>query len=825
MTSYRERTPAGHRFLHRFVTANALGVSIWLSGSAVLSAQPATTVTPQLIAEESFEATAVTVEATLNRYCLSCHREQIVSGRDTAPSMMVSQLRLAGIAFDTLDPTYVGRDAEQWERVVRKLQSRTMPPVGRPRPEDAIYGQAAEWIESELDRVAVEQPNPGRRPALHRLTRTEYRNAIRDLLALDALPKEFDVETLLPADNATSGFDNLADLLFVSPATLERYLAAARKISRLAVGDTSMPPIVDRYQLDRDLIQDAHLDGLPLGTRGGTAIRSHLPADGEYVVTVEFAQAAREEHEVEVTVDGERVRVFTIGGRELVRGASGVFAFEAEPPVDVRVPMRAGPREIAVAFLQKTGASHEGLVRSSRRGQRREPAVATVSLSGPYGVDGSGDTPSRRRIFSCDPTSDVRAETACAREIFSTLARRAYRRPVTDSDLELLMPFYEQGRSAAGFERGVQQGLERMLVSPEFLFRIERDPEGVAGGIPYGVSDLEFASRLSFFLWSSIPDDALLSAAVAGELREPAMLEAQVQRMLADSRASAFVENFAAQWLYLRDIAEKEPDPGFFPAFDENLRRAFQRETALFIEDVLRHDGEVTDLLTADYSFLNERLAKHYGIPHVYGSHFRRVSLAGTERRGLLGHGGILTLTSYATRTSPVLRGKWILENLLSSPPPPPPPDIPALDETSEEGVALSMRAAMEQHRANPACASCHSQMDPLGFALENFDAVGRWRDRSESNEPIDASGVLPDGTNFVGPDEMRAALLREPKRFVGTVTEKLLTYALGRNLESYDMPAVRAIVRRAAENDYRFSSVVLGIVSSTPFKMRMPQS
>jgi len=396
---------------------------------------------------------------------------------------------------------------------------------------------------------------------------------------------------------------------------------------------------------------------------------------------------------------------------------------------------------------------------------------------------------------------------------------------VTDSDLELLMPFYEQGRSAAGFERGVQQGLERMLVSPEFLFRIERDPEGVAGGIPYGVSDLEFASRLSFFLWSSIPDDALLSAAVAGELREPAMLEAQVQRMLADSRASAFVENFAAQWLYLRDIAEKEPDPGFFPAFDENLRRAFQRETALFIEDVLRHDGEVTDLLTADYSFLNERLAKHYGIPHVYGSHFRRVSLAGTERRGLLGHGGILTLTSYATRTSPVLRGKWILENLLSSPPPPPPPDIPALDETSEEGVALSMRAAMEQHRANPACASCHSQMDPLGFALENFDAVGRWRDRSESNEPIDASGVLPDGTNFVGPDEMRAALLREPKRFVGTVTEKLLTYALGRNLESYDMPAVRAIVRRAAENDYRFSSVVLGIVRSTPFKMRMPQS
>jgi len=825
MTSYQERDLPGRRFLYRFVAVNALGVAMWLFGVGALSAQPAAPVAPPSGAEQGFEVTATSVEATLNRYCLSCHRDRIVSGRETAPSMMVSQLRLAGVAFDTLDPTQVGRDAEQWERVVRKLQSRTMPPVGRPRPDDAIYRQVAEWIEYELDRTALEQPNPGRRPALHRLSRTEYRNAVRDLLALDALPKEFDVETLLPADNATSGFDNLAELLFVSPATLERYLAAARKISRLAVGDTSMPPIVDRYQLDRDLIQDTHLDGLPLGTRGGTVIRSHLPADGEYVVTVEFAQAAREEHEVEVTVDGERVRVFPIGGRELVRGASGVFAFEAEPPVDVRVPMRAGPREIAVAFLQKTGASHEGLVRSSRRGQRREPAVATVSLSGPYGVDGSGDTPSRRRIFSCEPTGDVRTETACAREIFATLARRAYRRPVTDSDLEVLMPFYEQGRSAFGFERGIQQGLERMLVSPEFLFRIERDPEGVATGTPYVVNDLEFASRLSFFLWSSIPDDALLSAAVAGELREPEILETQVRRMMADPRASALVENFAAQWLYLRDVAEKEPDPGFFPAFDENLRRAFQRETALFIDDVLRHDGEVTDLLTADYSFLNERLAKHYGIPHVYGSHFRRVSLAGTERRGLLGQGGILTLTSYATRTSPVLRGKWILENLLSSPPPPPPPDIPALDETSDEGVALSMRAAMERHRANPACASCHSQMDPLGFALENFDAVGRWRDRSESNEPIDAGGVLPDGTNFVGPDEMRAALLREPKRFVGTVTEKLLTYALGRNLESYDMPAVRAIIRSAAENDYRFSSVVLGIVRSTPFKMRMPQS
>ena len=771
------------------------------------------------------EATAASVEATLNRYCVTCHNERIVNGRGTAPSMLVSQLRTAGLALDALDVNHVGEDSDAWERVIRKLEARTMPPVGRPRPDESTYGDVVGWLEVELDRAAAEAPNPGRRPALHRLSRTEYQNAVRDLLALDDLPKEFDVSTLLPADNVTSGFDNLAELLFVSPATLERYLAAARKISRLAVGDTSMPPIVDRYQLDRDLIQDGHLEGLPLGTRGGTLIRSHLPADGEYVLTIEFAQAAREEHEVEVSVDGERVGLFNIGGRPLVRGASGVFAFEAEPPVDVRVPLGAGPRDIAVAFLQKTGARHEGLVRASRRGQRREPAISTVTLSGPYGVDGSGDTPSRQRIFTCRPVGGPAAAEPCAREILSTLARRAYRRPVTGADLDLLLPFYEEGRAEGGFDRGVQRALERMLVSPEFLFRIERDPTDVAPGSSYRVSALELASRLSFFLWSSIPDDELLDRAVDGTLSDPSVLEAQVGRMLADGRSRALIDNFAEQWLYLRDVEAKEPDPGFFPGFDENLRQAFQRETELFMDSVLREDRRVSELLTADYTFLNERLARHYGIPHVYGSHYRRVSLDGTARRGLLGQGGILTLTSYATRTSPVLRGKWILENLLASPPPPPPPDIPALAETTDDGAALSMRAAMERHRANPACASCHAQMDPLGFALENFDAVGRWRMRSESNDAIDASGILPDGTSFEGPDGMRAALLREPERFVATVTEKLLTYALGRNVESYDMPAVRAIVHEAAQNDYRFSSIVLGIVRSTPFQMRMSQS
>ena len=811
MTTRRGRPAA-------FETLAGMALVLAAGGAAMASASAAA---PR---EAGAPTTAAGVEATLDRYCVTCHSERVVEGRGTAPSMLVSQLREIGLAFDALDLADLGDHTDVWERVVRKLESRTMPPVGRPRPDEETYEAVAGWLETALDRHAAESPNPGRRPALHRLSRTEYRNAVRDLFALDDLPKEFDVSTLLPADNATSGFDNLAELLFVSPATLERYLAAARRISRLALGDTTLPPIVDRYQLDRDLIQDRHLDGLPLGTRGGALIRSHLPADGEYIVTVEFAQAARAEHEVEVSVDGQRVGLFTIGGRPLVRGASGVFAFEAEPPVDVRVPLDAGPREIAVAFLRRTGAQHEGLVRASRRGQRREPAIATVTVSGPYGVDGSGDTPSRRRILTCTPDAGADA-TPCAREILSTLARRAYRRPVTGADLDLLLPFYEDGAAQGGFERGIQHAIERMLVSPEFLFRIERDPAEAAAGSPYRIGDLELASRLSFFLWSSVPDDALLDRAFAGELRDPAVLEAEVRRMLADERSRALVDNFAEQWLYLRDVEAKEPDPGFFPGFDENLRQAFMRETALFIDSVLREDRSVSELLTADYTFLNERLAKHYGIPHVYGSHFRRVSLAGTERRGLLGQGGILTLTSYATRTSPVLRGKWILENLLASPPPPPPPDIPALAETNDDGAALSMRAAMERHRANPACASCHAQMDPLGFALENFDAVGRWRARGESNEPIDASGVLPDGTSFEGPTGMRQALLRDPERFVATVAEKLLTYALGRNLESYDMPAVRAIVRGAAADDHRFSSLVLGIVQSTPFRMRMPQS
>ncbi len=767
-------------------------------------------------------ATAGEVVAVLDQYCVTCHNARVVDGAGAAPSPLVAQLRSAGLALDRLDASNVAGDAAAWEAVVRKLRGGAMPPIGRPRPDEATIAGVASWLETSLDRAAAVEPDPGRRPALHRLSRTEYANAVRDLLGLDDLPKELDIAVMLPADNATSGFDNLAELLFVSPTLMERYLAAARKISRLAIGDPTMLPIVDTYQLDRDLVQDGHIEGLPLGTRGGTRVRSHLPLDGEYLITVQFTRAAREPHDVEVSVDGRRVELFTVGENPPERLASGVFAFDADPDVQVRVPLRAGPREVAVAFLPKSGAVSEGLVRSYRS-RSRQPSIASVIVSGPYGADGAGDTPSRERILICRPRTGAPEpeQNACSRSILWTLARRAYRRPVTESDLDRLLPFYEQGRGEGGFERGIQRALERLLVSPEFLFRVERDPADAAGGDVYAVSDLELASRLSFFLWSSIPDDELLDTAIRGELREPGVLERQVRRMLADDRSAALVDNFAEQWLFLRDVDAKEPDAGFFPGFDENLRQAFRRETELFVDSVLRGDGSVLDLLTASHTFVNERLARHYGIPHVYGSHFRRVELGAPERHGLLGQGSILTLTSYATRTSPVLRGKWILENLLASPPPPPPPDVPSLDETTESGEPRSMREAMEQHRANPACASCHSQMDPLGFALENFDAIGRWRTVSESDTPIDASGVLPDGRRFEGPAGLRTALLHAPDQFVHTVTEKLLTYALGRGVEHFDAPTIRAIVRDAERDGYRFASIVLGIVNSTPFQMR----
>jgi cytochrome c5 len=799
----------------------------------------------------SGRAELVEARAVLDRYCVSCHNER---------------LRTAGLMLDKMDVGKVSAGPETWEKVVRKLRSRAMPPAGRARPDEATYEGVASQLERDLDRLAAASPNPGKLPAFHRLTRTEYRNAIRDLLALEELPKAVDLASLLPADNTSTGFDNLADLLFVSSTQLEQYLSAAQKISRLAVGDSTIRPIVDTYRLSSESNQDVHVDGLPLGTRGGTAIRTFLPLDGEYSIHIELTAAPREPQQLEVSVDGERMRLFTVSDKPAARpGASDVdpavskpqkssaeSSIELDPgsPIqidsvvyrrferdqqaearraaiangfDVLLPLKAGPREIGVAFIKGPSAPSENLVLPRLRGKGQLPGVASVTLKGPQNPRGPGDTPSRRRILVCHPASRTN-EAACAKRILSTTARRAYRRPVTDADLQPLLAIYNAGLAEGGFDAGIEQALERILVSPQFLFRIERDP--VSGGVSR-ISDVELASRLSFFLWSSIPDDELLNAAVAGKLKDPAVLEQQVRRMLADVRSQTLASNFGAQWLYLRDVEAKNPSPRFFPDFDLSLPQDFQRETELFLESVFHEDRSVIDLLSANYTFVNERLARHYGIGNVFGTNFRRITYSDdSPRRGLLGHGSILMLTSYANRTSPVLRGKYVLSNLLGAPPPPPPPNIPALvTEAKDSGKRLSMRESMAQHRTNPVCATCHARMDPIGFALDNFDAVGKWRTLDESGTPIDPSGVFPDGTTFEGIAGLRQLLLRRPEQFVGTLTENLLTYALGRSLAYYDAPTVRAIVREAARSDYRFSSLIMGIVKSTPFQMRTKSS
>ncbi len=743
----------------------------------------------------------------------------VAFGQSPAPSAVFKQYCVT--CHDLALEADVTKSAEFAEKVVRKLRTNAMPPAGAPRPNQATYDSVASYLERELDKAAAAKPNPGKLPLLHRLSRTEYENAIRDLLAVDALPKEMDYGLLLPPDNSSSGFDNIADLLFVSPTTMERYLDAARKISRLAVGDPTIPVMVNTYRLSPEQTQDIRVDSLPFGTRGGLGVRTDFPLDGEYVVKIDLSGAAREPHQIEVSVDGERLQLVTVGGNGgggRGRGGRGGGG-DGDKPVEIRVPVKAGPRLIGVAFVQRDEARDEATLRPRMRGRGFQPAMLNVSISGPYNAKGSGDTPSRRRIFVCRPAGES-DELPCAKRILSTLERRAYRRPVTDSDLDDLLPFYTAGRAESGFDLGIQKALERMLVSPQFLFRIERDPVGVAR-----ISDLELASRVSFFLWSSIPDDELLDVAARGKLHDGAILEQQVRRMLADPRSESLVTNFAAQWLFLRDVESKQPDVLLFPDFDDGLRHGFQRETELFLDSILRENRSVLDLLTANYTFLNERLAKHYGVPNVEGSYFRRYTFPdGSVRGGLLGQGSILTLTSYATRTSPVLRGKWVLENLLSDAPPPPPANIPALKtEGKQAGETLSMRAAMTQHRANPSCAGCHARMDPIGFAMENFDAVGRWRDNDAGNL-IDSSGVFPDGTKFEGMAGLRKVLLSHLDQFVGTIAGKLVMYGLGRNLQYYDAPAVRGIVREAAKNNYTFSSLILGVVKSTPFQMRQSQ-
>ncbi len=762
----------------------------------------------------------------LERYCVACHNDR---------------LRTAGLTLQGLEIGAVERDPERWEKVVGKLRAGDMPPAGRPRPTAAEVEPFVARLTAGLDGFAREHPDPGR-PAVHRLNRTEYGNAVRDLLEL-----EVDVAALLPADDSGGGFDNIADVLTVSPLLLERYLSAARKVSRLAVGDPAERAVL--YRVPRTLVQDGRTDAeLPLGTRGGVAIRHYFPMDGEYLLKVRMQRNRIDEirgllhsYRIDVLIDGQRVESFAVGGEEIERGAEGLeatytalanYLTHADDEFELRVAVTAGPHVVGVTFPSPSSAI-EGPPEKPVQPKSWDyyhaklglAGIGALEIRGPYHVAGPGETPSRRRIFTCRPAPGDSAarERRCAREIVAALARRAFRRPVTEADLRTLLGFYESGRAAGGFEAGIELALQRILVSPYFLFRVEQDPAGVAPGAPYPLADLELASRLSFFLWSSLPDERLLTLASARRLGDPAVLEREVRRMLADPRASALVDSFAAQWLGTRNLAFAVPNEDRFPAFDENLRRAFQRETELFIQSILREDRSVFDLLTAGHTYVNERLARHYGIPDVRGNWFRRVELAPDQaaRAGILGHGSVLTVTSLATRTSPVNRGKWILENLLGTPPPPPPPDVPALEEEDGGGAALSMREAMAAHRGNPACAACHAKMDPLGLALENFDAVGAWRTASESGEPIDAAGELPDGAAFRGPADLRRVLLARPDQFVETVVEKLLTYATGRGLEYYDRPAIRAIAREAAADGHRLSALVLGVVRSTPFRMR----
>ena len=781
----------------------------------------------------------------IDRYCVTCHNER---------------MRTADLALDTLDVSNVGADAAVWEKVARKLGAGLMPPTGRPRPDAATRHAFVARLEADLDAAWAARPDVSRTAIFHRLNRAEYGNAIRDLLALDV-----DVASLLPPDDAAYGFDNIADALGVSPLLMERYLSATRHVSRLAVGRSSTRPSVETYLVPLDLTQDDHVEGLPLGTRGGFATVHQFPLDAEYLIqfrlrrsVVETVRGLAEPHQIEVSLDGERVQLLNIGGEYPCGGikipcgtgnpnqgrrrggaaAPGAreaallyYAMNADEDLEVRLPVTAGPHTVAVAFLKTTDAVFDGIRQPLERSYIdpvaegwRPPHLRSIAISGPYEATGLGDTPSRRRIFECLPDHPDE-EAPCAKQIIATVARRAYRRPVTAAELAVPFEFYQMGRAEGSFEDGIGRALQRILVHPEFLFRVERDPVDSASETTYPLGDLELASRLSFFLWSSIPDDELLDVAERGELTDPEVFEQQARRMLRDPRSRALVTNFGAQWLYFRNMSAALPDPIQFPGFDDNLRQAMRRETELFFEDVIREDRSVLDFLTSNATFLNDRLARHYGIPNVSGSHFRRVTLPDGKRGGVLGQGSLLLATSYANRTSPVLRGKWILENIIGAPPPAAPPNVPELEETTEDGAPRSMREAMEAHRVNPVCANCHAKMDPLGFALENFDAVGRWRALSAAtNAPIDASGVLADGRTFEGAEELRTLLASRPEDFVATLTDKLLTYALGRGMEYTDAPVIRQIVRDAAHSDYRFSSLILGVAKSTPFQMRRSQ-
>jgi hypothetical protein len=773
----------------------------------------------------SAAAEAAKQRAWLNKYCVGCH-----NNRSKNPSEDPVNLESASVD-DLLS------SAATWERVIRKLAVRAMPPQGTPHPTEADFSGFTSWLAGSLDRAWEGKSNPGRY-VVHRLNRAEYGNAIRDLLGLDV-----DVTEGLPSDGADFGFDNIATSLKTSPLLLERYLTTAQRVSAMAVGDPDVRAGNTEYSISREFTQAGHIDGLPLGTRGGAVVRHVFPADGEYklmgrlVRGVEEGYAGVEGNDTPntfvLTVDGAEVYSAQVGGPRDHEIQSRDMN-EAKALVDARMTGRvvvtAGPHDVGFTWRERPSQLQDVWQPSLRDSQEIHmigglPKLRTVNVEGPYNVKGVSNTPSRERIFICRPAAAAE-ESACAQKILTNLARRAYRRPVTAADVEPPMSFYKQSRENGGnFDAGIRVGVARILSSPSFLYRMEKDPASARVGTAHAVSDIELASRLSFFLWSSIPDQKLLDLAEAGRLREPAVLSAQVRRMIADERANSLVSNFAGQWLQLRNLEAKvAPDLLMFPDFDDNIRKSFRRETEMLFEYIMRENRSSMELMSADYTFVNERLAKHYDIPGVYGTRFRQVKLTDPNRRGLLGQGSILSLTAVATRTSPVFRGKMVLSTFLNTPPSPPPPNVPTLEESNKEaGTAApkTVREQLELHRKNPGCASCHKIIDPPGFALENFNSVGQWRDTDADGKPIDAAGVLADGTKVDGPIALREAILSRPDAFVTTLTERMLTYALGRGIEPPDMPVVRRIVRKAAQNDYRFQSIITGIVESAPFQMR----
>lgn len=767
------------------------------------SVAPGATVTP---------AAARPSRALIDGYCVGCHNQRA---------------KVGGLALDTLDPSEPAPHAEVWEEAIRKLRGGLMPPPGAKRPEPALVDAFVASMEQTLDRAALANPNPGR-VALHRLNRTEYANAIEDLLGL-----RVDATAMLPKDDEAEGFDNVASVLSVSPSFLDQYISAARLVTARALGNPSARATSASYRPARGADQAVRVDGLPLGTRGGLVAEHLFPADGDYKININGLAAAgyvrgmEYRHTLVVLLDGVKVFEGAIGGEEDLRAidqqqASAVAAINGRfQGIPLRVT--AGPHRLGVTFVARTFAESDEVLHSFRpgAGEERIPKVGSVDIQGPFTATGLSETPSRQRVLVCRPATPA-DELPCATRILSTLARRAFRRPLTDQDLAAPLTFYRTARALGDFESGIREAIPAILASPKFLYRAERTPAGAAPGSVSRVTGPDLASRLSYFLVGRSPDDELLRLAEVGRLAEPAVLEAQVRRLLADPRAKSLVTSFAFQWLKMRSLDDIEPDAVVFPNFDESLRAAFRTEMELFIGSIFSEDRSVLELLGASHTFVNERLALHYGIPNVRGERFRRVTLTDPNRFGLIGKGGVLLATSYANRTSSVIRGAWILENLIGAPPAAPPPDVEAFKENKEGEKALSVRQIMEQHRAKPTCNACHGVMDPLGFSLENFDAIGAWRSKDrDAGIAIDASGTLIDGSPVNGPADLRAALLKRPDQFVQTMTEKLMTYALGRTVEYYDMPAVRAIVRDAARSNYRFSAIVLGIVRSAPFQMR----